>query len=70
MDFDSVLYIAPFNLEREGGKKKKGRHLPTYVGCDDPLRALHVSAYLALAGLQHGDALIGKHIEHIPHTQP
>lgn len=42
----------------------------TYIGSNNPLCPLHVSAYLTFIGLQNSDALIRKHIEHIPHTQP
>lgn len=42
----------------------------THICSNDPLCPLHVSAYLTLARLQNSDALIRKHVEHIPHAQP
>lgn len=42
----------------------------TYIGCNNPLRPLHVSAYFTLTGLENSDALVGKGIEHVSHTQP
>lgn len=64
MYFNLIESIAPLNLDH------KEITLCTYIGSNNPLRPLHVSAYLTFTWLKNSDALIRKHIEHIPHTQP
>lgn len=51
---------------RNGANKEES----PYVSSNDPLRPLHVSADLTLAGLQNSDAFVGEHVEHVPHAQP
>lgn len=52
------------------GQTDRQSGLITHIGRGDPLGAFHVPADLTLAGLKNGDALVGEHIEHVPHTQP
>lgn len=57
-------FIAKLNLD-----SKRKDIICTYIGSNNPLCPLHVSADLTFTGLKNCDALVRKHIEHIPYAQ-